>query len=306
VAPDETIDRAALGRQVFSDPAALARLEAIVHPAVGQVIAARVAASTAPAVVIEAIKLLESGLSRQLCDQVWVTICSPEAQMARLVAGRGMTEAEARRRIANQMPAKQMVAQADRVIETSGTLGETEIKVLAAWHDLGLPVPQPRIRPATADDAEKTAAVINSVVCEGGLTVVDRPFTIAEERAYLRSLPPRARLFVAEVAGIVVGFQSLDLYATYTGAMDHVGVLGTFVLAPLRGQGIGRAMGQATLDYARRAGFTKLVINVRADNPGAQAFYTGLGFQPCGRLVRQAFIDGRYVDELLYELFLEA
>ena len=54
----------------------------------------------------------------------------------------------------------------------------------------------------------------------------------------------------------------------------------------------------------RAAGFSKLVITVRADNPEAQAFYAGLGFQPCGRLTRQAFVDGRYVDELLYELFL--
>ena len=51
-------------------------------------------------------------------------------------------------------------------------------------------------------------------------------------------------------------------------------------------------------------GYSKLVITVRDDNPQAQAFYTGLGFQPCGRLTRQAFVDGKYVDELLYELFL--
>jgi RimJ/RimL family protein N-acetyltransferase len=305
VAPDGTIDRVALGQRVFSDPATLARLEAIVHPAVGEVIAAQVAASTAAVVVIEAIKLLEAGLSRQLCDRVWVTVCTPEVQMARLAVGRGITEAEARRRMANQMPAEQMVAQADRVIETSGTLAETGIKVLTAWHELGLPFPQPQIRPGTVDDAEGTVAVINSVVREGGLTVVDRPFTLDEERAYLRGLPSRARLTVAVVAGLVVGFQSLDLYATYTGAMDHVGVLGTFVLAPLRCRGIGQAMSRATFDYALEAGFTKLVINVRADNPGAQAFYTRLGFRSCGRLARQAFIDGRYVDELQYELFLD-
>jgi RimJ/RimL family protein N-acetyltransferase len=47
------------------------------------------------------------------------------------------------------------------------------------------------------------------------------------------------------------------------------------------------------------------VITVRGDNPQAQAFYTGLSFQPCGHLTRQAFVDGKFVDELLYELFLE-
>ena len=79
LAPDGQIDRGELGRRVFADPAQLARLEAIVHPAVGEAIAAHVAASQAPAVVIEAIKLFEAGLSRRLCDEVWVTRCSLRA-----------------------------------------------------------------------------------------------------------------------------------------------------------------------------------------------------------------------------------
>ncbi len=233
-----------------------------------------------------------------------MTVCSEEAQIARLAAGRGMSAAKVRRRLANQMPPKQMLAQADHIIDTNGAIAETCTQVLAAWAELGLPFPPAEIRPATADDAEGIAAIWSSVVREGGLTVVDHAFTVTEERAYLRGLPPRARLTVAVVAGIVAGFQSLDLYATYTGAMDHVGVLGTFVLAPLRGTGLGRAMSRATFEYARQAGVTKLVIDVRADNPEAGAFYTGLGFQPCGRLTRQAFVDGRYVDDLLFEMFL--
>jgi dephospho-CoA kinase len=138
VGPDGRIDRGALGRRVFADPAALARLEAIVHPAVGQVIAARVAASQAPVVVIEAIKLLEAGLSRQLCDQVWVTVCAEETQIARLAACRGLSAAEVRRRLAAQMPPAQMLAQADRVIDTNGTLAETARAVRSAWAELGL------------------------------------------------------------------------------------------------------------------------------------------------------------------------
>ena len=64
-------------------------------------------------------------------------------------------------------------------------------------------------------------------------------------------------------------------------------------------------MSTATWAKARAAGFSKLVIAVREDNLRAQVFYTGLGFQPCGRLTRQAFVDGKYVDELLYELFID-
>ena len=87
--------------------------------------------------------------------------------------------------------------------------------------------------------------------------------------------------------------------------MDHVGTMGSYVIAPLRDRGLGAAMSRATFAAARELGFSKLVITVRADNPGAQAFYGRLGFKPCGRLTRQAFVDGRWVDELLYELFLD-
>ncbi len=106
------------------------------------------------------------------------------------------------------------------------------------------------------------------------------------------------------VGNVVAGFQLIEPYATYTHTMDHVASLGTYVLPAVRGRGLGRALTEATWGYARATGFTKIVITVRADNPGAQSFYTRLGFQPCGRLARQAFVDGRYVDELLYEMFL--
>ena len=75
--------------------------------------------------------------------------------------------------------------------------------------------------------------------------------------------------------------------------------------SPRAWPGPGPCAERSHVGRCRAAGFSKLVITVREDNPQAQAFYTGLGFQPCGRLTRQAFVDGRYVDELLYELFLE-
>ena len=89
-AADGTLDRAALGRVVFADPAALRELEAIVHPAVRPRILARIAAAEAvdaPAIAIEAIKLVEGGLAAE-CDEVWLVSCDADAQRARLV-GRG-------------------------------------------------------------------------------------------------------------------------------------------------------------------------------------------------------------------------
>ena len=303
--PEGVIDRSKLGARVFGDPAALARLEAIVHPAVGQAIQARVEASTAPLVAIEAIKLLEAGLARSLCNQVWVTLCTRRRQFARLKASRGMSADEVRRRLTNQMPAAQMAAQAHRVLYTDGTTAETAQVVLAAWVELGLPLPAPVIRRATPVDCEGTAAVLNSIVREGGRTITGQTFTPAQERAFFRSMPKRSFLSIVLLGKVVAGFQSVEPYATFTHTMDHVASLGTHILAAVRGLGLGHALSAVTWAEARAAGFSKLVIAVREDNSQAQAFYTGLGFQSCGRLARQAFVDGKYVDELLYELFLD-
>ncbi len=304
LAVDGQVDRATLARRVFADAAALKRLEAITHPAVSEVVSGRVASSRAPMVVIEAIKLLESGLSRAVCDEVWVTVARPEQQVARLIAGRGMSASEVELRLAAQMPPTEMVGMADRVLDTSGTLADTGLQVFKAWADLELSFPSAEIRPATGEDAEGIAAVVNSIVREGGLTVIDRTYSVEEERAFLNGLDPRARLTVATVAGQVVALVEVDLYAVYTDAMRHVGTMATFVAAGLRGQGLGRRLAEANFATAGAAGFLKLVINVRADNEDAQSFYSALGFVPCGRLVRQAFVDGHYVDELLYERFL--
>jgi len=129
---DGSIDRAALGGIVFGDAARLRQLEAILHPAVRAEIARRVQTSDAPVIVIEAIKLLEGPLAA-LCDQVWVTACERETQMARLRVCRGLAEADAAARIDAQSQQADKIARADVVIHTDGLLRETEEQVIAAW-----------------------------------------------------------------------------------------------------------------------------------------------------------------------------
>ena len=137
IAPDGgPIDRLRLGQIVFTDPAALADLEAIVHPAVFQVIQRRVAEAGAPVVVIEAIKLLEAGLSRQLCQQVWVVTAPREQQIQRLMDSRGLSEAEAVLRIDAQPPQADKAAQADVVIDNGGSLEAAREQVERAWQML--------------------------------------------------------------------------------------------------------------------------------------------------------------------------
>ncbi len=129
---DGTIDRHALGALVFSDPAALARLEAIVHPLVIAEVDHRIALSRAAVVVVEAIKLLESGLAAGY-DAIWVTTCPEALQLERLMATRHLTRDNALRRIHAQPPQSEKIARAAVVLHTDATLEQTRAQVLAAW-----------------------------------------------------------------------------------------------------------------------------------------------------------------------------
>ena len=129
---DGSLDRAALGRLVFADPASLSALEAIVHPAVRPVILEAVASAEragAPAVAIEAIKLVEGGLA-DLCDEVWLVTCSAAVQLERVRRRDGKAEA----RIAAQGNlVERRTPRATRVLDTSGTFQDTRELVAAAY-----------------------------------------------------------------------------------------------------------------------------------------------------------------------------
>ncbi len=133
--PGGEIDRRHLGALVFTDPEALARLEAIVHPATLEEIWHRIEATSADVVVVEAIKLIEAGMA-DACDSVWVTTCRPDQQIHRIMSSRGTSRAEAGQRVRAQSPPQEKVARADVVINTSGSLSGTRRQVKAAWREL--------------------------------------------------------------------------------------------------------------------------------------------------------------------------
>lgn len=133
--PDGGIDRNALADIVFKDPAALKRLEHIVHPAVRRALFQRIDESLAGVVVIEAIKLLEGGLAAE-CDQIWVTRCPVEKQIERLMVCRGMDRDTATMRVNAQAPQEEKVARADVVIDTDGTMADTKAYFESAWRRL--------------------------------------------------------------------------------------------------------------------------------------------------------------------------
>lgn len=157
---DGQINRPKLARLVFADPEALARLEAIIHPLVGQAIDYLVKRTKAGVVVVEAIKLIESGMARD-CDAVW-TVHVPEAvQEQRLVSKRHMLRAEARQRIAAQGPQADKLKAARVTIDNSGSFEDTWLQVQNAFNKLTRPgrsLAQLTAQPTPAA-APKTVAV---------------------------------------------------------------------------------------------------------------------------------------------------
>ncbi|MBL8156757.1 MAG: dephospho-CoA kinase [Anaerolineae bacterium] len=165
---EKNINRALLGTIVFSNPGAMARLEAIVHPIVGGAVATLVSRAPQKVIVIEAIKLLEGDLGKAV-DEVWVVDASPETQLKRLMEKRKMSEAEARQRIAAQPPQAEKISKAAVVIHNDGNVEETWKQVQAAWVNLqakvagmggaapAVPVTQP-LQPAAAPPAAPVAA----------------------------------------------------------------------------------------------------------------------------------------------------
>lgn len=139
---DGTLDRARLGQIVFGDREARTDLERIIHPAVYYAIAAwldereRDAARGGPRAAVADIPLLyETGREREF-DRVIVAACPAALQLERLMTRDGLSEAEARRRLAAQLPIDLKRSRADVVIDTSGTIAETEQQVDRVWAEI--------------------------------------------------------------------------------------------------------------------------------------------------------------------------
>ena len=134
LADDGSLDRAALGRRVFEDPDELRALESITHPAIRPLVMTALDAADAteaPAVVLEAIRLVEGGYA-DVVDEVWLVLCDPDVQRVR-VGRRGLAPAEAERRIERQAGLVERVTPvATRIVDTSGTRAETKALVDAA------------------------------------------------------------------------------------------------------------------------------------------------------------------------------
>lgn len=141
---DGGVDRRALGAIVFGHPERLRQLEALVHPAVREALLAKVRALPADAIgALDAIKLVESGYA-PFCHGLWIVTCPEEIQMQRLTQQRGLSEEEARARIAAQPPIEAKLPLATAVIHNDGSLDSLRQQVTDAWRAFVASLPQQR------------------------------------------------------------------------------------------------------------------------------------------------------------------
>ena len=130
---DGRIDRAKLGAIVFANPDRLAKLNAILHPRVEQILLKQYEewerSGVRDAGFVEAALLVESGFVSHL-DGLIVAWCEPEQQLERLKA-RGMSEVDAKRRILAQLPLEEKLLRATYSIDCSGTMESTRVQVRA-------------------------------------------------------------------------------------------------------------------------------------------------------------------------------
>lgn len=150
---DGQIDRAKLGRLVFSDEQALAQLEDIIHPYVDQAVEMLTKRAGQKVVVVEAIKLLESNL-RSRCDAIWVTDAPQNIQVERLVRKRGMSQEDALQRVRSQSAQKEKLASAKVIITNNGSYDDLWKQVSEAWKSVS---PSQEAGPATLVPSKREA-----------------------------------------------------------------------------------------------------------------------------------------------------
>ena len=162
------------------------------------------------------------------------------------------------------------------------------------------------IRAVTEEDAGSIIDLLNPIIEAGTYTVMEGPLSLQDQLDYIRNFPPRGVFNVAACnsSGTILGIQSIEPISAGTTAFRHVAEISTFVSLTHHGKGIGEALSKATFQAARAQGFTKICATVRSDNPGAISFYRSLGFEIIGTARKHAYIGGKYIDEILAEIFI--
>lgn len=135
---DGSLNRRALGDLVFSDVASKRALEGVIHPLVQRQVMDEIAAASAagiPVTILDVPLLFETGMD-VLCDETWTMSVPPEVQVRRVQARDGMTEEQARARIAGQLPMEERNARANKVINSDRPVEKTQAELNTLYMQL--------------------------------------------------------------------------------------------------------------------------------------------------------------------------
>lgn len=160
-----------------------------------------------------------------------------------------------------------------------------------------------KIRPATAADAEATAAIYNREVLESTVTFDLVTRTIDQQREWLDARSGALEVIVAEIDGAVAGFASLSPFRdrpAYRPTVEN----SVYVHADHRGRGVGKALMEAIVDIAAARGFHSVIARIVGDHDASIALHRSVGFELVGveREVGRKF--GRWLDVAVMQKML--
>ena len=161
-----------------------------------------------------------------------------------------------------------------------------------------------QIRPANPADVPEITRIYNEGIRDRLATLETEERTPEERLAWLEARDERHPVLVAERAGAVAGWGSLNVFNPRP-AYAHVADFSIYVGREARGAGIGKALLAAVIERARELGYHKLVLAAFPQNEAGMRLYTRFGFREVGVYREQGLLDGCWVDVIIMERLLD-
>jgi len=159
------------------------------------------------------------------------------------------------------------------------------------------------VRHATLDDAAAICTIYNQGIADRVATLETDLRDMDERRRWLSARGTRYPVVVAETAGQVVAWASLNSFNPRQ-CYDNVADISVYVERGWRGKGVGRIMLARLIELGRQLGFHKLVLACFPTNKAGVALYERMGFTQVGIYREQGLLDGKWVDVLIMEQLL--
>ena len=167
-----------------------------------------------------------------------------------------------------------------------------------------LPTHEVTVRPANAADVAEITRIYNEGIRDRLATLETEERTPRERLAWLEARDERHPVLVAERAGAVAGWGSLNVFNPRP-AYAHVADFSIYVGREARGAGIGTVLLTALIERARELGYHKLVLAAFPQNEAGMRLYTRFGFREVGVYREQGLLDGAWVDVVIMERLLD-